>query len=108
MKQHHLPIDASELHRVELYPPRRKLWDWLPVWFCELYLKLDFHNPKPTPREEWIISSVLLRAKYKGLVRVLTEMAETQVRLEQLIEETPKAYWHTSPDEKKVNPEDLN
>lgn len=99
MKQHTLPIDTSELHLVPLYPPRRRVWDWLPVWFCELYLKLGIHSPKPTPREEWIISSVLLRAKYKGLMTVLLEL-----------QETPRVYSYQSwtPDKKKVNPEDLN
>jgi len=104
---HTLPIDATELHRVELYPPRRRFWDLLPVWFCEWYLSKDWHNPKPTPREVWLISSVLLRAKYKGLVNIVAELARTRSEVERLVEETPAPFFHAA-DGKKVNPEDLN
>lgn len=65
MKKHELPVEIDNLHLLPLHPPRRRFWDCLPTFFREWYLKRQWHNPKPTPREEWIIQSVILRSRFK-------------------------------------------
>ena len=108
MEQHEVEFNPAELHLVALHPPRKRFWDYLPIVFCEWYLRRDFHNPKATPYEVWIIHSALLRSKYKALRQLIEEMAAGQDALQKLIERVPAAFIHSAPDGPKVNPEDLN
>jgi len=108
MKHHDVPIDASELHLTPLHPPRKRFWDLLPIAFREWYLERGWHNPQPTPYEVWIINSAFLRSKFKALRNLVVELAASQVSLQKLIDTMPETYFHTTPDKKKVAPEDLN
>lgn len=74
MKKHDVHVDLETLHELPLFPPRRRLWDWLAYFGVgELLLKCGY-SPKPTPREEWLIKSVYLRAgfqKHNALITAL-------------------------------------
>jgi len=95
MKPSDIEIDPASLGDTPLHPPRRTLVDWCPK-FIKNRLRKRFNWPLATPREVWVLRSLFLRIFYN-----------TQ-RVNQLIEQTPKAF-HTgelvTPDKPKADPD---
>lgn len=75
MKQHTIEVDIENLGDLPVKPPRKRLWDLLPKWFCEFWLTVGGYSPKPTPYEVWLISNIVLRAKYKSARLIMLELA---------------------------------
>lgn len=77
MKQHPVHIDIVNLDGVALYPPRRKFWDWLPIFVREFLLGRGY-SPPPTPREVWVVESAALRAAYRKIMHAAFDGASAQ------------------------------
>jgi len=58
-------INVESLETLQVLPPRRVFWDYVPNWIF-LPLRMKFGIP-PTPREVWYIHNLALRATFGGL-----------------------------------------
>jgi len=63
MKNLDVEINPAELGDVPIYPPRRILRDFLPV-MLKTWLRTRFSLLPASPREEWVLKSLMLRVFY--------------------------------------------
>ena len=71
-----LEIDITDLETTPIHPPRKTLWDLLPVFvqlFCINTLKWQ---PKPTKYEQWLLKSFFLRLTFGKMRTMLAASAQ--------------------------------
>lgn len=91
-----MEIELAKLGELPLYPPRRRFLDFLPT-FLVSWIRNKYSWPQATPREQWAVSGLMLRVAYQTN------------KLNQLIEEIPKAFFkHETTDPVQDNTDDTD